>query len=263
MWHLSSLTVVAAGLAGVAAALAVRGPGARRWRQDGGQRSAFESGRLLWQHLLVGREDAIPFGRRVAVAGLGCGALALTLVHADVLPAPAGWSFAPATAVIMIALLGRLEPARVRRRQQQLIMDAPQALELLAACLAAGLPLRSAVGTVIAVYIGPVAEDLGRVLRLVELGMPEVDAWRTLHGHPQLGAAAVDLARSVESGTRLIETLNHHARLARADRRAALQIRARAVGVRSVLPLMACFLPAFLLLGVVPSVVSAILKALP
>ena len=34
-----------------------------------------------------------------------------------------------------------------------------------------------------------------------------------------------------------------------------------AVGVRSVLPLMTCFLPAFLLLGVVPTVASAVLHA--
>jgi pilus assembly protein TadC len=98
---------------------------------------------------------------------------------------------------------------------------------------------------------------------MVELGAPDIDAWRSLRGHPQLGPAAIDLARSVESGTMLVETLNHHARAARADRRAALQIRARAVGVRSVLPLMICFLPAFLLLGVLPSVVSAILNAFP
>jgi hypothetical protein len=32
--------------------------------------------------------------------------------------------------------------------------------------------------------------------------------------------------------------------------------------VRSVLPLMTCFLPAFLLIGVVPAVVSAISHAL-
>jgi hypothetical protein len=31
--------------------------------------------------------------------------------------------------------------------------------------------------------------------------------------------------------------------------------------VRSVLPLMTCFLPAFLLLGVLPTVVSAVLHA--
>lgn len=263
MWQLGSLTVVAAGLAGVAAALAVPGPSGQRWWQDGRGSSAAGSGSVRWQQLLVGREDAIPLGRRLAVPVLGSGALALALIHARVLPGVAGWMLAAAAAAIMIAVLGRLEPARVRRRRQQLIMDAPQALELLASCLAAGLPLRTAVASVTDAFDGPVAEDLGRVLRLVELGMPEIDAWRTLRGHPQLGTAAVDLARSVESGTRLIETLNHHARLARADRRAALQVRARAVGVQSVLPLMACFLPAFLLLGVVPSVVSAVLKALP
>jgi hypothetical protein len=31
--------------------------------------------------------------------------------------------------------------------------------------------------------------------------------------------------------------------------------------VRSVLPLMTCFIPAFLLLGVVPTVVSAVVQA--
>jgi pilus assembly protein TadC len=180
-----------------------------------------------------------------------------------VVPADTGWIPAVAATVIMIVLLGRLEPVRMRRRRQQLIMDRPQALELLGSCLAAGLPLRKAVGCVRDAFGGPIAEDLGRVLRLVDLGVPEVDAWRSLHAHPQLGAVAVDLARSFESGTRLIETLHHHAGLARAERRAALQIRARAVGVRSVLPLMICFLPAFLLLGVVPAVVSAVLKALP
>lgn len=60
----------------------------------------------------------------------------------------------------------------------------------------------------------------------------------------------------------LLDALNHHARAARQRRQAAWQVAARAVGVRSVLPLMTCFLPAFLLLGVVPSVVSAIANAL-
>ena len=33
--------------------------------------------------------------------------------------------------------------------------------------------------------------------------------------------------------------------------------------VRSVVPLMMCFIPSFLLLGIVPAVVSAVLNALP
>jgi pilus assembly protein TadC len=97
---------------------------------------------------------------------------------------------------------------------------------------------------------------------MVDLGLSEPDAWRTLRGHPELGRAANDLARSAHSGTMLVEALNHHAQLARQRRHAAVQVAARAVGVRSVLPMMTCFLPAFLLLGVVPSVVSAIANAL-
>ena len=56
----------------------------------------------------------------------------------------------------------------------------------------------------------------------------------------------------------MIECLRHHADAAREARRAALQVRARSVGVRSVLPLMTCFIPSFLLLGVVPTVVSTL-----
>jgi len=161
-----------------------------------------------------------------------------------------------------IVLPGLLEPSSMRRRRQQLVMDSPQALELLSACLAAGMPLRSATAAVVASFEGPVAEDLGAVLNLINLGVSDVEAWRTLRSHPQLGQAAVDLARSVESGTMMVQALGHHAREARTRQRASMEVAAKAVGVRSVLPLMVCFLPAFMLLGVVPTVASAILNAL-
>ena len=92
---------------------------------------------------------------------------------------------------------------------------------------------------------------------------PDVAAWRTLRDHPQFGLAAADLARSVESGTSMVEGMRHHAATAREARRSELQVRARTVGVRSVLPLMMCFIPSFLLLGIVPAVVSAVFHALP
>jgi pilus assembly protein TadC len=260
--HLGPLAVVGATLAGIAAALLVEGPRRRLSRSAIGESPSYPRWHRLGRWLL-GRDDALSIGRRSAVAIIASGCLVLGLSRTGILPSAVGWVALPPLALIMIISLGRLEPAGARRRRQQLIMEAPQALELLGSCLAAGLPLRRAVAAVTKAYGGPVAEDLGRVLRMVELGAPDPDAWRSLRGHPQLGPAATDLARSVESGTMLVETLNHHARAARADRHAALQVRARAVGVRSVLPLMICFLPAFLLLGVLPSVVSAILKAFP
>jgi len=170
-----------------------------------------------------------------------------------------GWPvLAGATAV----LLGLLESGDARRRRERLIADTPQALELMAAGLVAGMPVRLAARAVVDAFDDPLATDLGRVLALADLGVAETEAWRALAGHSQLGPAAADLARSVESGTLIVEALSRHALAARAARRTVLVVRARSVGVRSVLPLMTCFIPAFLLLGVVPTVVSALVAVL-
>jgi pilus assembly protein TadC len=61
----------------------------------------------------------------------------------------------------------------------------------------------------------------------------------------------------------LAETLFSHAESARVARQAAIEASAKAVGVRCVLPLVLCFLPAFLLLGIIPTVVSAFLANVP
>lgn len=148
-----------------------------------------------------------------------------------------------------------------RRAHDVAAAQAPQVLELLAACVAAGLPVRSACRTVAASTDSPLADELSRVAALAGLGASDADAWAVLHDHPVLGPAAADLSRCVDTGTRVVECLRQHAAQAREEQRSALQVRARGVGVRSVLPLMTCFLPSFLLLGVVPSVASAVARA--
>ncbi len=214
-----------------------------------------------WTRFVVGRDDAVPLrGRVLPSAALGTAAAVLA-VRLGV-PAWLAWPAVPLVTVLGVVLLGRVEPARARRRRQVLVLQTPQALELMASCLAAGLPVRSACAVVVDAFDGPVAEDLGRVRALTDLGVADAEAWQRLAGHPQLGPAAADLARSVESGTLLVATLRHHAVRARERREAALQVVARSVGVRSVLPLMTCFIPAFLLLGVVPTVASALARAL-
>jgi Flp pilus assembly protein TadB len=214
-----------------------------------------------WPRLLVGRPDAPPLRNRVLLGGAAGAAACLAAGREVSGSAPWVWGACPLLVVGVVALLGWLEPGAARLRRQRLVLEAPQALELVAACLAVGMPPRAACAVVVQACHGPVAEDLGQVLRAVELGTPEAQAWRALSRHPQLGPAAVDLARSVESGTELVSALRTHAVAARERRRAAVQLQARAVGVRSVLPLMTCFLPAFLLLGVVPTVASAVLHA--
>jgi len=256
----SPAALICAGLAAVAAYLLVGHPGDR---MIGRSVQPYENGPPSKIALLVrGRVDAMPATRRLMLSGGG--AVGVCAALSKVAPGPDWllWLAGPVLAVVGAVGLGRLMPRSAARRRQQLILQAPQALELMGSCLDAGMPVRQPCRAIVDAFDGPIADDLGRVVALVELGASDATAWRSLHDHPQLGPAADDLARSVESGTMLVEGLRRHAADARQARQGALQVRARAVGVRTVLPLMVCFIPSFLLLGVVPTVVSAVSHAL-
>lgn len=216
-----------------------------------------------WRGLVRGRLDAPPIRRRLAVGATLAAAVALAGVAFGLLSLVSGAVLISPAALLTALGLGLLEPAATRERDRRLVLETPQALDLIAACLAAGLPPRTATAAVVAVFDGPLAEDLGVVSRGVDVGLSDAMAWRLLRGHPQLGEAAVDLARAVESGSRLVETLTFYAREARSQRAAVVENAAKAVGVRCVLPMMLCFVPSFVLLGVVPAVASAFLAAVP
>jgi hypothetical protein len=228
----SGTGLLCAVLAGLTMFFALRHPASQLRRiTSGTSKLTVVNGLML--RLIRGRPDASPLVRRMLLCGACAACLGLAATGMS-LSGSVTWSAVPVIAVAGTLMLGWLEPRSARRRRQQLIMEAPQALELLAACLAAGLPSSAACGAVVEAFDGPVTDDLGRVLAMLKLGVGEVLAWRALRSHPQLGLPAEDLARAVESGTSMVEGLRHHARAAREARRGALQVRARAVGVRTI-----------------------------
>ena len=251
-------TLLCAGFAGLAVFLAMRNPAGQVRRMTHATSRSVVAPLIP---LIRGRPDAPSMLHRVLLSMSCALGLAMAGARTDGLPGPVIWLAIPGMTLMGVLALGWFEPDSARRRRQQLIMEVPQALELMAACLAAGLPVRTACAAVVAAFDGPVADDLGQVLRLLELGVGDAAAWRTLHDHPQLALVAADLARCAESGISMVDSLRHHATAAREARRGALQVRARAVGVRSVVPMMTCFIPSFMLLGIVPAVVSAVFNA--
>ena len=136
--------------------------------------------------------------------------------------------------------------------------ELPQTLELMAVCLESGATLTGAATTLRDLSPPATAEVLGSVVAALHVGRDPTKAWLALAEDPVWGPPARDLARSLRSGTGMAECLRVHAEEARRRRREAAMRAARAVGVKSVKPLMVCFLPAFVLLGVVPLVASLV-----
>lgn len=229
-------------LAAVCAGLLVGSPAGERARLGAGRRSRG------WPSFGA-RADAMP-PRRRSLIGIGVGGATAVLAGdlGVVLAICAGTGVGLAVAVS----LGWFEPVSVRKRAARISTDLPQVCDLLAAALAAGLPLRRAVAMVGPAIGGPIADVLAGVTRRIELGVGDADAWASLRRHPQLGRLAADLARSVDSGVVLTDLLRQHALDARRSAEGLHEARAKRVGVSSVLPLMICFLPAFFLVGVVP-----------
>lgn len=215
--------------------------------------------------LMVLAWRAAPGGRLRAAAGPTRSARAgdqrlrrSALIALSALPLAIGirwWALPAAVAVGAVShvLLGRLEAGSVVRRREQLVAGLPQACDLLAVCLESGLPLRMAAAEVARVLDDPLRAALAEVSTTVALGADEAGAWAELADtEPALGGLGREVARTVGSGVALAATLRALGADARRQALAIAQVRARRVGVRSVLPLMTCFLPSFLLLGVVP-----------
>lgn len=148
--------------------------------------------------------------------------------------------------------LQRTIPTKDSLLNQQLVAGFPLVLGFLAAVVEAGAPVRFAAQAVADVVDEPNAQRLRAVLARCDVGFSDAQAWRLLGDDPVWSDIARDLSRCVETGTATREVLQAGAKQAGRSAAAAAITAARSVGVSSTLPLVCCFLPAFLLVGVVP-----------
>lgn len=192
-------------------------------------------------------------GRRWLFAA-GCG-LAVGLLLGGIAGVVAGL----VSVVAAERLLRRVESPQVRRERVVARGDLPFATELLAAALRTGAPPDRAAIVVGEAVGGPVGTRLTLVGRALRLGASPLDAWAHLADLPGGRRLSRVAARSADRGTALTRSLERQAADLRTAKVAAGEASARRVGVLVVLPLGVCFLPAFVLIGVVP-VVTAVIR---
>jgi Flp pilus assembly protein TadB len=187
--------------------------------------------------------------RRLAV---GCSVVAVLLL----VPTPLGWLLAAAAAGALNAWLvrqpGRAQLAAEARVRRQL----PLALELMAAALTSGATTSVAVSLAARGCGPPISRPLNEVAASLGLGAAPDEAWRPVQRHAALQPVGRLAVRSTASGAAMAGACRE---LAGHEREAGVveaQVAIKRAGVLTVLPLALCFLPSFVLVGVVPIVVG-------
>jgi hypothetical protein len=168
-------------------------------------------------------------------------------------------------AVGAVVYASRRNSDREARARDRVIGAAPPAVDLFAAALTAGLLPTDAASVVAAAFggrgrgnvgsdptseIGDRFEAAAQALRKGE--DPEV-AWRFLsvdRATAPVGSAALRSCRTGAPASATVAKAAHDTRIAAQQ---AAQAQIRSVAVRATVPLALCFLPAFILVGVVPT----------
>lgn len=206
-----------------------------------------------------GRQESAPTSptQRAGWASPGLAAALAALASFQLIGGLSGLVVGAAAGVGAHRWIAGAESSASRRRRAELERDLPLAVDLLVACLSAGRSPGAAMATVAESLPGPLGDRLrSTAARLALGGDPEL-AWRDLAADPALAPLGHALARSARTGASVSTALSRCADDIRRQRRARAETVARSVGVRAAAPLGACFLPAFLLIGVVPTVVGA------
>ena len=151
----------------------------------------------------------------------------------------------------------RASRAQTRRRERQI----PQLLDLLATGSSAGLSAELSLRRAAIALGGPLGDALGEVFERVDLGArwrDELEAYALACGSPDLRRTVTVLRRTDELGASLVASTAELAASVREARRTATLQRARTAPVKMLFPLVFLILPAFLLLTVVPVLLTTV-----
>lgn len=171
---------------------------------------------------------------------------------------PVGPVAGVAAAGLAWRVLGRVESPESVRRRARLERDLPVAVDLLVAAFGTGAAPGPALGLVAEALGGPVGEELAALRHRLDLGADPGLVWRGLAAHAQLGPLGRALARAHDSGSSVTTAGERLADELRERSHAEVETRARSVSTKAAAPLGACFLPAFVLLGIVPLIAGLV-----
>jgi pilus assembly protein TadC len=174
----------------------------------------------------------------------------------------AGWAGIGGVIGLVVGLgaaAGIVATARLGNPPPSAAPDAvPVVVELLAGCLDAGLTMPDSLEAARVAGDPVTAAACLAAAAALRRGAPAAEAWQSWLSDPWLVPVARSTTRTTQSGASVADELRRVAARIRSRRHARLQQRVQQASIWVVVPLGLFFLPAFVLLAVVPIVVGLI-----
>jgi tight adherence protein C len=198
-----------------------------------------------------------------AVVGAVVFFLLFVVVGVMGLPVPLNFGMA-----IIGLLLGYTLPefwlgGRVRKRQHAILLQIPDALDLLTISVRAGLGFDAALGKVVEKLHGPLTDEFRRALAEVRVGKARREALRDIVPRTEVGPLTNFIGAIIQAeqlGVSISKVLQVQSEQLRIERRQRAEEQAAKAPIKMLFPLVGCIFPSLFIVILGPAIILIILN---
>jgi len=150
---------------------------------------------------------------------------------------------------------------RVKRRQKEILLQIPDALDLLTISVRAGLGFDGALGKVVEKLKGPLTEEFRRALAEIRVGKPRRDALRDIVPRTEVGALTNFIGAIIQAeqlGVSISKVLQVQSEQLRIERRQRAEEQAAKAPIKMLFPLVGCIFPSLFIVILGPAIILII-----
>jgi tight adherence protein C len=147
---------------------------------------------------------------------------------------------------------------RVKKRQKLILLQIPDALDLLTISVRAGLGFDGALGKVVEKLKGPLTEEFRRALAEIRVGKPRRDALRDIVPRTEVTALTNFIGAIIQAeqlGVSISKVLQVQSEQLRIERRQRAEEQAAKAPIKMLFPLVGCIFPSLFIVILGPAII--------
>ncbi len=147
---------------------------------------------------------------------------------------------------------------RVKARQKAIVMQIPDALDLLTISVRAGLGFDAALGKVVEKMVGPLVDEFRRALAEVRVGKARRDALRDIVPRTEVPALSNFIGAIIQAeqlGVSISKVLQVQSEQLRIERRQRAEEMAAKAPIKMLFPLVGCIFPSLFIVILGPAII--------